>query len=127
MFAPGASFSYSNTDYTLLGLIIEQITGRSWRHEVTRWVIRPLRLAHTDVPEPGDRSIAAPYAHGYVALDGEVIDVNLDPSFAGAAGGGALVTTVQDLARFLERAARRPAVPPPRDAAADADPPPGAG
>ena len=28
--------------------------------------------------------------------------MNLDPSFAGAAGGAALVTTVQDLARFLD-------------------------
>jgi D-alanyl-D-alanine carboxypeptidase len=36
LFAPGTSFSYSNTDYSLLGLIIERITGRSWRHEVTR-------------------------------------------------------------------------------------------
>ena len=41
LFAPGTSFSYSNTDYTLLGLIIERITGRSWRHEVTRRVHPP--------------------------------------------------------------------------------------
>ena len=52
VFAPGTSFSYSNTDYTLLGLIIERITGRSWRHEVTRRVIRPLRLTHTELPAP---------------------------------------------------------------------------
>jgi D-alanyl-D-alanine carboxypeptidase len=102
VFAPGTSFSYSNTDYTLLGLIIERITGHSWRHEVTRRVIRPLRLTRTELPAPGDRSIEGPYAHGYVELDGQLIDVNLDPSFAGAAGGGALVTTVQDLARFLD-------------------------
>src|SRR4051794_5287729 len=35
-FAPGTGYSYSNTDYNLLGLIIERITGRSWRHEITR-------------------------------------------------------------------------------------------
>ena len=102
VFAPGTSFSYSNTDYTLLGLIIEQITGRSWRREVTRRVIRPLRLTRTELPAPGDRSIKGRHAHGYVELDGRLIDVNLDPSFAGAAGGAALVTTVQDLARFLD-------------------------
>jgi D-alanyl-D-alanine carboxypeptidase len=102
VFAPGTSFSYSNTDYTLLGLIIEQITGHSWRHEVTRRVIRPVRLTHTELPAPGDRSIKRQYAHGYVVIDGHFVDVNLDPSFAGAAGGGALVTTVQDLARFLD-------------------------
>ena len=102
LFAPGTSFSYSNTDYTLLGLILERITGRSWRHEVTRRVIRPLRLSRTALPPPGQRSIKGPLAHGYVELDGQLVDVNIDPSFAGAAGGYALATTVGDLARFLD-------------------------
>jgi D-alanyl-D-alanine carboxypeptidase len=102
LFAPGTSFSYSNTDYTLLGLIIERITGRSWRHPVTRRVIRPLRLTRTALPAPGQRSIKGPLAHGYVEIDGRLVDVNLDPSFAGAAGGYALATTVADLARFLD-------------------------
>ena len=119
LFAPGTSFSYSNTDYTLLSLVIERLTGHSWRHEVTRRVLRPLRLTHTHLPAPGHRSIKGPLAHGYVELDGQLVDVNLDPSFAGAAGGYALVTTVQDLAR-PGRADRRPTVPPPRDAQADA-------
>jgi D-alanyl-D-alanine carboxypeptidase len=102
VFAPGTNFSYSNTDYTLLGLIIERITGRSWRHEVTRRVLRPLGLTHTELPAPGHRSIIGPHAHGYFELDGRMTDVRLDPSFAGPAGGYGLVTTVQDLARFLD-------------------------
>ena len=53
VFAPGTSFSYSNTDYTLLGLIIERVTGHSWRREVTRRVIRPLRLTRTELPAAG--------------------------------------------------------------------------
>jgi D-alanyl-D-alanine carboxypeptidase len=102
VFAPGTSFSYSNTDYTLLGLVIERITGRSWRHEVARRVLRPLRLTHTHLPAPGHRSITGPHAHGYVELDGRRVDANLDPSFAGAAGAYALLTTAEDLARFLD-------------------------
>ena len=102
LFAPGTSFSYSNTDYTLLGLIIERVTGRSWRHEVTRRVIRPLRLTRTALPAPGQRSIKGPLAHGYREIDGQLVDLNIDPSFAGAAGGYALATTVGDLARFLD-------------------------
>jgi len=102
VFAPGTSFSYSNTDYTLLSLVIEHITGRSWRHEVARRVLRPLRLTQTHLPAPGQRSIKGPHAHGYVGLDGKLVDANLDPSFAGAAGGYALLTTVGDLARFLD-------------------------
>jgi D-alanyl-D-alanine carboxypeptidase len=69
---------------------------------VTRRVIRPLRLTRTALPAPGHRSVSGPLAHGYVELDGHAVDVNVDPSFAGAAGGYALVTTVGDLARFLD-------------------------
>jgi len=103
LFAPGTQFFYSNTDYTLLGLIIKHITGRSWRHEVTRRVIRPLRLTHTSLPAPGHRSISSPHMHGYRVVDAKTTDVTgIDPSIAGAAGGSALVTTVGDLARFLD-------------------------
>jgi D-alanyl-D-alanine carboxypeptidase len=65
-------------------------------------VLRPLRLTQTHLPAPGQRSIKGPHAHGYVELDGKLVDANLDPSFAGAAGGYALLTTVGDLARFLD-------------------------
>jgi D-alanyl-D-alanine carboxypeptidase len=103
MFAPGAGFFYSNTDYTLLGLIIERVTGRSWRRAVTRGVIRRLGLTRTYLPAPGQRSIKRPYAHGYDEVGGERVDLTrVDPSMAGAAGGAALVTTVTDLARFVD-------------------------
>ena len=103
VFAPGTSYKYSNTDYTLLGLIIERATGHSWRHEVSRRVIGPLRLSGTSLPAPGHRSLPTPYAHAYAEVDGKNVDqTRVDPSVAGAAGGEALVTTVQDLARFLD-------------------------
>jgi D-alanyl-D-alanine carboxypeptidase len=102
-FAPGAGYHYSNTDYNLLGLIIEGATGRSWRDEVSERVIEPLHLENTLLPEPGDVSIPGNHAHGYAATSGAVVDITaVDPSMAGAAGGGALVTTVSDLARFLD-------------------------
>jgi D-alanyl-D-alanine carboxypeptidase len=102
-FAPGAGYHYSNTDYNLLGLVIEEATGRSWREEVTARVIQRLQLGNTLLPEPGDVSIPGHYAHGYASPAGTVVDITaVDPSMAGAAGGGALVTTVSDLARFLD-------------------------
>jgi D-alanyl-D-alanine carboxypeptidase len=98
-FAPGAGYHYSNTDYNLLGLIIEGATGRSWRDEVAERVIEPLHLENTLLPEPGDVSIPGNHAHGYAG----VLDITaVDPSMAGAAGGGALATNVSDLARFLD-------------------------
>jgi D-alanyl-D-alanine carboxypeptidase len=103
LFAPGARYAYSNTEYTLLGLVIEHATGRSWRQEVTDNVIRPLGLGATVLPAPGNRSWMGPYAHGYLEVNGKVFDVSsVDPSMAGAAGGHALVTTGGDLVRFLD-------------------------
>lgn len=103
VFEPGTRYAYSNTNYNLLGLVIEHTTNRSWRHEVTNRVIKPLNLKATALPAPGNRSPGGPHAHGYVEVNGEVLDVSrLDPSMAGAAGGHALVTTAGDLVRFLD-------------------------
>ena len=103
LFAPGTRYAYSNTEYTLLGLVIEHATGRSWQQEVTDRVIRPLGLGATVLPAAGNRSWMGPYAHGYLEVNGKVLDVSsVDPSMAGAAGGHALVTTGGDLVRFLD-------------------------
>jgi D-alanyl-D-alanine carboxypeptidase len=103
LFAPGTRYAYSNTEYTLLGLVIEHATGRSWQQEVTDHVIRPLRLRATVLPAPGNRSWMGPYAHGYMEVNGRVLDASsVDPSMAGAAGGHALITTGGDLVRFLD-------------------------
>jgi D-alanyl-D-alanine carboxypeptidase len=103
LFAPGKRYAYSNTEYTLLGLVIEHATGRSWQHEVTDRVIRPLGLGATVLPAAGNRSWMGRYAHGYLEVNGKVFDVSsVDPSMAGAAGGHALVTTGGDLVRFFD-------------------------
>ena len=103
LFAPGTRYAYSNTEYTLLGLVIEHATGRSWQQEVTDRVIRPLGLGATVLPAAGNRSWMGPYAHGYLEVNGKVFDVSsVDPSMAGAAGGHALITTGGDLVRFLD-------------------------
>ena len=49
-FAPGAGWNYSNTNYILLGMIIEKVTHHSWANEVTRRIIAPLGLHHTYAP-----------------------------------------------------------------------------
>jgi D-alanyl-D-alanine carboxypeptidase len=102
-FAPGKEHAYSNTNYNLLGLVIEEASGRSWREEVSQRIIQSLGLEDTSLPEPGETSIAGVHARGYEPVDGRLVDfTEVDPSMAGAAGGGALVTTASDLAQFLD-------------------------
>jgi D-alanyl-D-alanine carboxypeptidase len=100
--APGERFSYNNTDYNVLGLIVEHATGRSWRDVVRERIVAPLHLAHTSLPEPGTVPRGRDIAHGYQRMGGKVYDfTDVDSSMADAAGGQALLTNTADLSRFL--------------------------
>ncbi|MFF4631678.1 serine hydrolase domain-containing protein [Streptomyces griseorubiginosus] len=94
--SPGPGhYSYSNTNYVVLGLVIEQVTGRSYAAEAERRILAPLRLTGTSFP--GSRT-SLPFPHGRAyATDGTDV-TSLDPRVAGAAGE--LVTTLADLDRF---------------------------
>jgi D-alanyl-D-alanine carboxypeptidase len=60
-------------------------------------------MTSTELPEPGDCRITDDYAHGYLDAAGTVVDLScVDPSMTGASGGNAMVSTVQDLATFIE-------------------------
>jgi D-alanyl-D-alanine carboxypeptidase len=94
LFAPGQTWSYSNTNYLLLGLIVEAVTKDSLADQLQRRIFRPLGLRETRF-EPGTH-VASPAAHGYY----NGIDVTgLSGSTYWAAG--ALVSTADDVSRFL--------------------------
>lgn len=102
-FAPGTGWSYANTNYTLAGLLIEEVSGRSYAEEMQRRILRPLGLRDTEVP--GTRStLTGPHAHGYYRYqDGgewKVIDVTRqNPSLLSAAGD--MNSTTKDLQTFF--------------------------
>lgn len=96
--APGETFAYSDTNYTLLGLIVESVTGASFQETVQREVIEPLGLEHTRYHHPHDGSQAGPDWAGAWAGDVELAHA---PCLAADQAGGGLVTTSGDLARFL--------------------------
>lgn len=100
---PGGAYSYSNTDYTLVAMIVESVTGKTWRDAIQTRVLDPLGLTDTLLPEPGDASMPDGALHGYINLGSGPVDITAaDPSMAGAAGGSALVTTATDLSDFLD-------------------------
>jgi D-alanyl-D-alanine carboxypeptidase len=97
---PGTRWSYANTNYVILGLLIERVTGRPYAAEVTRRVLRPLRL--TDTYFPGaERTVRGAHMKAYVPwVDGTLRDFSVfDMSWAGAAGE--LVSTTPDVNRFF--------------------------
>lgn len=103
-------WEYSNTNYVLLGMIIERATGNTWQEEVRERIIRPLRLRGTSIPKT-DPAVPRPHAIGYERFPGpgatpedpkygEPIDATeFNPSFADAAG--AMIGTTDDGNRFL--------------------------
>jgi D-alanyl-D-alanine carboxypeptidase len=97
-FAPGTSWSYSNTGYILLGQIAEQAAHRPIADSLRERIFVPAGL-HATSFEAAPR-IAGPHAHGYDRLGGTTIhDVsNLDQTWAWTAG--AIVSNADDLARF---------------------------
>ena len=99
LFEPGSSWAYSRTNYLLLGLVVERVTGNPYATEVERRILRPLDLRDTELPGPNPR-IAGPHLHGYLR-DGnrEPVDVtDFDHSFAGAAGE--FLSSTANLNRF---------------------------
>ncbi|MFD7844630.1 serine hydrolase domain-containing protein [Nocardia sp. NPDC059764] len=99
-FEPGARSVYTNTNYILLGMLIEAVTGRPAAAEITARILEPLGLRDTYFPDPGETTMRGPHPRGYQDIDGARADfTDLDPSWAGTAG--AMVATPADLNRFF--------------------------
>ncbi|TQM29199.1 serine hydrolase domain-containing protein [Nocardia bhagyanarayanae] len=99
-YEPGARAVYTNTNYVLLGMLIQQTTGRTAADEITARIIEPLGLRDTWFPAQGETGIRGPHPVGYHQIDGARVDfTQLDPSWADAAG--AMISTGADLNRFF--------------------------
>ncbi|AVT29971.1 hypothetical protein C6361_11245 [Plantactinospora sp. BC1] len=104
-FPPGKDWSYSNTNYTLLGMILEKLTGKSLPVLVQQRIAGPLGLRHTYYANPRAVRTGPGYAHGYgVKLAGpEPVYVDTTGWPIGGWGGaaGAVISNTDDLARFF--------------------------
>jgi CubicO group peptidase (beta-lactamase class C family) len=102
MFEPGTAFEYSRaTD--VLGRVVEVVSGQSLQAFLAERIFDPLRMPDTgfNVPQHFHDHIAEPFARdpeGGVQM--RVIDVRTDAALA--SGGGGLVSTARDYARFLQ-------------------------
>lgn len=97
--APGGAANYANTNFTVLGEIIEQVTGAPWVDAVRTRIVEPLGMTSTAL-------IGSDSATGYTLVDDVFVDATyqLHPSVVGAAGG--LESTTRDLLSFATALAR---------------------
>jgi D-alanyl-D-alanine carboxypeptidase len=123
LFAPDASYDYSNTNYALLGLVAEKVGGRPLAQQLQERLFGPIGLEQTSLPAADDTSMPAPFSHGYMyggslyaladdpypaeiqagAQAGTLRPIdytNQNASYATAAGGA--ISTADDLAKWMK-------------------------
>jgi CubicO group peptidase (beta-lactamase class C family) len=99
---PGVSYEYSDTNFVLVGLVLEAVTGREWSSVLADEVLGPVGMADTGVEEI-DRDPAR-MATGYLVDDGPA-DRRRTNVFSLTARGmpdGGTLSTASDLALFAE-------------------------
>ncbi|MCC8246345.1 serine hydrolase domain-containing protein [Saccharothrix luteola] len=100
-FPPGQGVEYSNTNYAVLGKLVEKLTGRSLHAELQRRVLDRAGMRDSYLPYRHPH-VDRPAARGYERLHGpdaaptDVTDYEMSRFW----GSGNLVSTVDDLNRF---------------------------
>jgi CubicO group peptidase (beta-lactamase class C family) len=98
-FAPGEGYHYSNTDYLLLGMIVEKAVGGPFSDELKRRILDPLGLKDTFLAEGGEMPEGT--IDGYQVIEGEFANVSVS-NLSWVWVAGAIVSTTADLMRFAE-------------------------
>jgi D-alanyl-D-alanine carboxypeptidase len=98
LFAPGTAWSYSNTNTALLGVVVEQVTGRPLADVLRERVLQPLGMRGSSLPS--EPQMPKPFARGYTnqTVNGELGDATFNTPTATWAAGG-MVSTARDLLR----------------------------
>ena len=97
-FQPGTNWSYSNSGYVLLGLLIARLTGRFYGDLLCDWIFKPLEMNTAQVIS--ESAVILNRAAGYRLEGTSVLNQEyVSPSLNRTADGG-LYVTVLDLAKW---------------------------
>jgi D-alanyl-D-alanine carboxypeptidase len=97
VFAPGERWAYSNSNYTLLGVIIERASGLTYEQYLQETFFRPLGLS--TIHSFGARPKGSGFAKGYVPRGGALVPAPpVNPNTA--VGDGGLASSAPDLVRW---------------------------
>ena len=123
-FPPDTAYEYNNTNYVLLGLIVEKLDGKTLGQSMQDRLFGPLHLQHTEYPAPAVNTIPSPYSHGYLYGSASVAMIGSPPyspevqaaaragtllpkdytalNHSFAEGAGAVISTAGDLATWIQ-------------------------
>jgi CubicO group peptidase (beta-lactamase class C family) len=96
---PGQAFEYSNEGYTVAGLIIHQVTGKSYCDYLQSTLLDPLKMERSAADEEGLERLQA--LTGHSPGINRALPSRLPYVAAAAPSGGTLACSAQDLGRYL--------------------------
>jgi len=98
MFQPGERFNYSNTNFLLLSVLIERVTGQPLGEVFADTIFTPLGMSNTRMVDY--RTIIPNRAKGYLWTGETHVNVaDMDPAVEAGAGG--VISTAGDMAKFI--------------------------
>src|SRR5437879_8478375 len=99
-FAPGTSWSYSNSGYVVLGLIEAKTSGKSYGEFLCERIFAPLKLSHTIVYQKGKNEVMnRAYGHSK-EKENDVLKETDQSSTSATLGDGGIYSNLEDLAKW---------------------------
>jgi CubicO group peptidase (beta-lactamase class C family) len=99
-FAPGSSWSYSNSGYVVLGLIVDKVSGKSYGDFLRERIFAPLEMTHTVVYQKGKNEVVN-RAFGHSKEKGAATLTETDQSSTSATlGDGGIYSNLGDLGKW---------------------------
>jgi CubicO group peptidase (beta-lactamase class C family) len=97
-FVPGEKWSASNSDYFVLGLLIERVSKQTYSRFLAERIFQPLGMAATRVNDYG--AVIRNRASGYTLDDNAYLSRTYSTHPSRLFGSGAIVSSVSDMARW---------------------------
>jgi len=97
-FAPGASWSYSNSGYVVLGLIVARVSGKPFGQFLHERIFQPLNMSHSLVYVEGKNTVPN-RAYGHTREGGQFVETDQSATSA-TLGDGGIYSNLEDLAEW---------------------------
>ncbi len=98
-FRPGSHYSYSNSGYAVLSMILEKVTGLTFHDMITEYIGKPTNIQSLGMwPQMWSKQQAS---MGY-ELNGEEVDTSFHMMTRAMKGDGGLSASVEDLVKFAD-------------------------
>jgi CubicO group peptidase (beta-lactamase class C family) len=97
--APGSAFEYSNSNYQLLGLIIEAASGKPYADYIRDHILAPLDMSRTTTSPAVAKQNGLAAGHRYWFMT--PVPTSATALAPGATAGGGLYSTAEDMAHYM--------------------------